>query len=91
MKRQRLALLEFNELWYLEGVRIRLGDEVILDELSWKIVAWGRSPARSRTPFLWLHNELRGVKLFSPALHSQSCVPVCAKETDQAARELTAA
>jgi len=69
------ALTEKKGVWYLDGMVVRIGDQLQLQGVAWKIVGFGRSLSPEQRTFLWIQNQDLGTTIYNPALDDADANP----------------
>jgi hypothetical protein len=62
------TLLEKNGVWYLQGIALKVGDQVKIKGISWKVLGFGEWYQPSQGSFLWIQNRWLGIRVYAPYL-----------------------
>ena len=59
-------LMEINGRWYFRGISLKIGDRVMVDGITWKVIRFGWSH-HTQIPFLWIQNDRVGITVYCPS------------------------
>jgi hypothetical protein len=76
MNQPGATLTEKKGIWYLNGVVVRIGDQLRLSGVPWRVVGFGRTRSPEQRSFLWIQNPCFGMTIYNPASSHAKSGPI---------------